>query len=128
MSPYFLRSFIRGSRVRYPADFKVGLYSASASRSALEIPWRIAPACPVYPPPCTLTSTLNLSSVLVATSGWRTTTFSVSSPKYSSMSLLFIVILPVPGTRYTLAIDFFSSSCSVIFCVSHCNVLLSIFP
>ena len=28
-------------------------------------------------------------------------------PRYSSISLLLIVILPVPGTRYTLAIDFF---------------------
>ena len=34
-------------------------------------------------------------------------TLRVSSPKYSSISLLLIVILPVPGTRYTLAIDFF---------------------
>ena len=38
LRPYFLRSFIRGSRVKYPADLRVGLYSASASRSALEIP------------------------------------------------------------------------------------------
>ena len=30
-----------------------------------------------------------------------------SRPKYSSMSLLFIVILPLPGTRYTLATDDF---------------------
>ena len=33
--------------------------------------------------------------------------FRVSRPRYSSMSLLLMVILPVPGTRYTLAIDFF---------------------
>ena len=69
LRPYFLRSFIRGSRVRNPAALRTGLYSLSASRRALEIPCLIAPACPVYPPPCTFTSTSNLPSVSVAASG-----------------------------------------------------------
>ena len=38
LRPYFLRSFILGSRVRNPAFFRIGLYSGSASRSALAIP------------------------------------------------------------------------------------------
>ena len=45
LRPYFLRSFIRGSLVRNPAFFRMGLYSSeSTSRSALEMPWRMAPA------------------------------------------------------------------------------------
>ena len=42
--PYFFLSFIRGSLVKKPLVFKVGLYSPFACNSALEIPWRIAPA------------------------------------------------------------------------------------
>ena len=38
LRPYFLRSFIRGSRVKNPAFLRTGLYSESASRSALAIP------------------------------------------------------------------------------------------
>ena len=69
LRPYFLRSFIRGSRVRNPAALRTGLYSASASRRALATPCLMAPACPVYPPPCTFTSTSNFPSVSVAASG-----------------------------------------------------------
>ena len=39
LRPYFLRSFIRGSRVRNPAALRTGLYSASASRRALATPY-----------------------------------------------------------------------------------------
>ena len=99
LRPYFLRSFIRGSLVKNPAALRVGLYSLSTWRSAREIPWRMAPACPEYPPPFTFTKTSNLSTVSVATNGWRTITFKVSRPKYSSISLLLIVIFPVPGTK-----------------------------
>ena len=38
LRPYFLRSFIRGSRVRYPAFFNVGLRSKSYLFNALAIP------------------------------------------------------------------------------------------
>ena len=38
LRPYFLRSFIRGSRVKNPAFLRTGLYSASACNKALEIP------------------------------------------------------------------------------------------
>ncbi len=45
LRPYFLRSFIRGSRVRRPA-WRSGrrFASGSISRSARAIPWRMAPA------------------------------------------------------------------------------------
>ena len=44
LRPYFFLSFIRGSLVKYPLDFYVGLYSAFASNKALAIPCLIAPA------------------------------------------------------------------------------------
>jgi hypothetical protein len=44
LSPTFLRSFIRASRVRRPARFSDGRNSSSARVSARAIPWRTAPA------------------------------------------------------------------------------------
>ena len=38
LRPYFFRSFILGSRVRYPAFFRIGRFSASASQRARERP------------------------------------------------------------------------------------------
>src|SRR5690606_14636160 len=69
LSPYFFRSFIRGSRVRRPAFFRIGRYSGSTFRSARAMPWRMAPACPLKPPPLAFTSTSYLPSVSVSTSG-----------------------------------------------------------
>lgn len=103
----FFLSFIRGSLVKNPADFRVGLYSLLASFNALAIPWRIAPAWPVNPPPITLQITSYLSNVLVATNGCFTITFNTSVPKYSSKVLSFTVMFPLPSTSLTLAIDFF---------------------
>ena len=52
LSPYFLRSFARGSRVRKPARRRGCLVSASAWTRARATPWRIAPDCPVpFAPP-----------------------------------------------------------------------------
>ena len=107
LRPYFFVSFIRGSLVKNPADFKTGLYSLLASFNALAIPWRTAPAWPVNPPPITLQITSYLSNVLVATNGCFTITFNTSVPKYSSKLFPFTVITPVPSTNLTLAIDFF---------------------
>ncbi len=42
--PYFLRSFIRGSRVRKPAFFRTGRFSSLCCSRARLRPWRIAPA------------------------------------------------------------------------------------
>ncbi len=47
----------------------------------------------------------NLSAVSVITSGWRMIIFSMSLGKYSSMLRLLIVMLPLPGLRYTRAVD-----------------------
>ena len=69
MRPYFLLSFSRASRVRRPALFRVGRRFGSASRSALDMPWRIAPACPTTPPPETFATTLNCPDVLVTRKG-----------------------------------------------------------
>ena len=107
LRPYFFLSFIRGSLVKNPADFNVGLYSPLASNNALEIPWRIAPAWPVNPPPITLQITSYFPNVFVEFKGCLTITFKVSVPKYSSISLPLIVIFPVPSTNLTLAIDYF---------------------
>src|SRR5204862_6368016 len=66
--PYFLRSRIRGSRVRSPA-FLSGSRSLSSNRaSARAMPWRTAPAWPVGPPPPTVAITSNCPTVFVT---WR---------------------------------------------------------
>ena len=44
LRPYFLRSFMRGSRVRKPAFLSTGRRLSSYCSSARERPWRIAPA------------------------------------------------------------------------------------
>ena len=105
--PYFFLSFIRGSLVKNPEDFNVGLNSLLACNKALAIPWRIAPAWPVNPPPTTEQITSYFVKVFVAVKGCLTITFKVSKPKNSSISLPLIVIFPVPSTNLTLAIAFF---------------------
>ena len=107
LSPYFFLSFIRGSLVKNPFVFKDGLYSEFASFRALAIPWRIAPAWPVNPPPLTVQITSYFAVVFVTVSGCLTITFNVSNPKNSSISLPFIVIFPEPSTSLTLAIEDF---------------------
>src|SRR5207237_966972 len=67
--PYFLRSFMRESRVSAlllrSAASSVGSYLSRARAR----PMTIAPACPVWPPPLALTSTSILPPVLVTSSG-----------------------------------------------------------
>src|ERR1022692_4049946 len=69
LSPYFLRSFTRGSRVRNPALFRVGLFSGSTRIRARAIPSRSAPACPVTPPPVIRATTSNWLSAPRLTKG-----------------------------------------------------------
>src|SRR5262249_13833015 len=61
--PYFLRSFMRGSRVRKPSFFKVPRSSVLNSTSARAMPCWTAPAWPCGPPPSTRTRTSNLFRV-----------------------------------------------------------------
>src|SRR4029077_1784675 len=51
--PYFLRSTTRLSRVRKPPRLRTPRNSGSKFVSALERPWRTAPAWPDNPPPDT---------------------------------------------------------------------------
>ena len=55
--PYFFLSTILESRVKNPPFFNEALKDSSALMSARAIPCEIAPACPVFPPPFTLTWT-----------------------------------------------------------------------
>src|ERR687896_425748 len=57
LSPYFLRSTSRASRVRKPRFFSSGRSSTSRSTRAREMAWRRAPAWPETPPPSRLAST-----------------------------------------------------------------------
>src|SRR6185437_10051296 len=70
--PTFLRSTARASRVMNPARRSDAFRVSSYSTSARAMPRRIAPACPVMPPPATLTLMSNLSAIWVSSSGWRT--------------------------------------------------------
>src|SRR5436309_3558236 len=105
LSPYFFRSFIRGSRVRRPACRSGSRFaSASTSRRARAIPWRIAPAWPVTPPPSTLIIALKWPSVPVTRNGIRTSASLTALPKCSSSVRPFTTISPSPGRRRTRAI------------------------
>src|SRR5262249_27132710 len=67
--PYFLRSTTRGSRVRKPPRLSTARRSGSKFISALDRPWRTAPAWPDSPPPDTVQVTSYWPLRLVATSG-----------------------------------------------------------
>src|SRR6476661_4772430 len=67
------------------------------------MPWRVAPAWPDSPPPCTLTWMSNVSAWLVSSRGCLTIMIEVWRPKNSWMSLPLTVILPVPFFRKTRA-------------------------
>src|SRR3989304_4206957 len=63
--PYFFLSFSLGSLVTSPAFFNEPLNSALNTISALVIPCLIAPACPLIPPPLTLTLMSNFPTFSV---------------------------------------------------------------
>src|SRR6267378_209902 len=74
--------------------------------SARAIPWAIAPACPLLPPPTTLTLMSNFRWVLVTRSGARAAISRTRRPRYASGSFSLTVIRPSPGWRRTRAIAF----------------------
>src|SRR5664279_1866617 len=67
--PYFLRSFMRASRVRKPSAFILLRNSALKSWRARARPMRTASAWPWTPPPLTFAMTLKVELVSVRTSG-----------------------------------------------------------
>src|SRR5712691_7310886 len=74
--------------------------------SARAIPWAIAPACPLLPPPTTFTLMSNLRCVLVTRSGASAAISRTRRPRYASGSFSLTVIRPSPGCRRTRAIAF----------------------
>lgn len=103
----FFRSLIRGSRVRNPSFFKDSRSSGLISSNALEIPWRIASACPVSPPPVTRAKTSIRDNILVISSGALTWLDQIVRGKYSSRARSFTRICPEPAWTLTLAIAVF---------------------
>src|ERR1700688_445916 len=67
--PYFLRSTTRGSRVTKPPRLSTLRSSGSCLISALDMPWRTAPAWPDNPPPDTVQTTSYWPWRFAATSG-----------------------------------------------------------
>src|SRR5687767_193113 len=95
---------MRGSRVKRPACRRGSRYpSGSSSSSARAIPWRIAPAWPVTPPPSTLIMTLKRPSVPVTRKGIRTSDSLTALPKCSSSDRPLTTISPSPGSSRTRA-------------------------
>src|SRR5258708_5471156 len=74
--------------------------------SARAIPCAMAPACPLVPPPATLTLTSNFRCVLVTRSGALAASSRTRRPRNASRSLSLTVILPSPGWIRTRATAF----------------------
>src|SRR5579859_4465782 len=70
------------------------------------MPWAMAPACPLVPPPATFTLTSNLRCVLVTRSGALAASSRTRRPRNASRSLSLTVILPSPGWILTRATAF----------------------
>src|ERR1700680_1485814 len=70
------------------------------------MPCAMAPACPLVPPPATLTLTSNFRSVLVTRSGALAASSRTRLPRNASRSFSLTVILPSPGCRRTRATAF----------------------
>src|SRR5438105_1848089 len=90
------------------------------------MPWAMAPACPLVPPPMTFTVTSNLRCMPVTRSGASAAISSTRRPRYASGSLSFTVTRPSPGERRTRAIAFLrrpvprfivSANLQISFCV-----------
>src|SRR5206468_734233 len=73
------------------------------SLSARAMPWQIAPAWPVMPPPCTETIRSILLFMSHRLSGPRTALRSFSSVKYCSSSRPLMRIWPEPSVKRTRA-------------------------
>src|SRR5579864_4650631 len=74
---------------------------------ARAMPWAMAPAWPLVPPPITLTVMSNLRCVPVTRSGARAAISRTRRPRYASGSFSFTVTRPSPGEMRTRAIAFF---------------------
>src|SRR5438270_275375 len=70
------------------------------------MPCAIAPACPLVPPPATLTLTSNLRWVLVIRSGASATSSSTRRPRNARGSFSLTVMRPSPGCSRTRATAF----------------------
>src|SRR5438105_13715505 len=70
------------------------------------MPWAIAPAWPLLPPPTSFTVTSNLRWVPVTRRGASAAISSTRRPRYASGSLSLTVTRPSPGVRRTRAIAF----------------------
>src|ERR1700730_5875842 len=74
--------------------------------SARAMPWEMAPAWPLVPPPTTLTLMSNLRWVLVPRSGASAAISRTRLPRYASVSLSLITTRPSPGWMRTRATAF----------------------
>src|SRR5215469_2725672 len=104
--PYFLRSTTRLSRVRKPPRLRTLRNSGSKFVSALERPWRTAPAWPDNPPPDTRQMTSYWPLRLDRTSGCEITIRNTGRAKNTSIARLLTVILPEPRLIQTRATAF----------------------
>src|SRR5262245_6157825 len=104
--PYFLRSTTRLSRVRKPPRLSTARNSGSKFVSALERPWRTAPAWPDNPPPDTRQMTSYWPFRLDVTSGCEIIMRKTGRAKNTSIARLLTVILPVPRLIQTRATAF----------------------
>lgn len=104
--PYFLRSFIRGSRRRSPSFFNTGLLASLKNARALDMPSLSAPAWPVFPPPTKFAFISILVNMLVTSKGCLIKILSVSLGKYFSRVSPLTTIPPFPADSFTRAIAF----------------------
>src|SRR5205823_431117 len=102
--PYFLRSFLRESRLIRPSDFSFLRSSELNCSNARAIPSFTASACPATPPPETLAITVKVFTVSLEISGWRALERCDSVTKYWSKGRPLTLKSPVPGRRKTRAI------------------------
>src|ERR1700675_1010889 len=101
--PYFLRSFMRESRVRNPFLRNPGRRSGFNLASARERPMRTAPDCPPTPPPFTIHFTSSWSCICVNLSGSMAAVSHATLRKYSSTGRPFTVNPAGPILMYTRA-------------------------
>src|SRR5208337_2578257 len=101
--PYFLRSRIRGSRVRKPSALSKGRKLASTVNNARARLWRTAVAWPLGPHPATVICASYLPAMPVTLRCCVAVLRWASILKYVSKFRPLMIILPVPVTRRTRA-------------------------
>src|SRR5713226_3813424 len=103
--PYFLRSFMRESRVRKPFLRSPARSSGLKRESARESPMRSAPDWPPTPPPFTVAMTSTEFVVSVNFIGSTARLRQLTLRKYSSAVRPLMEIFPEPNVRNTRATD-----------------------